>query len=317
MKALPKVAVYVYAGTVALLVGNLALEAYDEPLGINLGFTSFLDGGPPAGPGFYVTPYFSYYHADRFKDFPGPSPQLDAFVGLLQGIYQSDQKVLLGGKWGIDVILPVVGLGLSDPPLRAHSSGIGDLLIGPYLQWDPIMGQNGPIFMHRIELQCIMPTGAYDRNDNLNPGANFFSFNPYWAGTLFLTPKWTFSTRVHYLWNDANDDPGVNVPPTSPYFNARDVQAGQAIHLNFASSYEVVKQKLRIGVNGYYLKQVTDSQVNGQSVSGSQEQVLGLGPGLLWSLNKDNHVFVNSYFESAAENRPEGFRFNLRFVHHF
>ncbi len=177
------------------------------------------------------------------------------------------------------------------------------------------MGKHGPIFMHRIEFQCIVPTGEYDPGYNINPGANFFSFDPYWSGTLFITPKLTLSTRVHYLWNDSNDDPIRNaVPP--PYATASEIQAGQAVHLNFAASYEVVKS-LRLGVNGYYLKQFTDTQADGSDISGSQEQVLGLGPGLLWSLNQNNHFFLNTYFEMAAENRTEGFRLNLRYVHHF
>ncbi len=283
--------------------------AYDEPA-VNLGFTSFLDGGPPAGPGWYFAQYVQYYTADKFPDLPFPGdPSLDAWISLSQLIYQSDKAILAGGKWGLDLILPYASFDLSKDgtPLSAND-GFGDLLVGPYLQWDPIMGKNGPVFMHRIELQTILPTGDYDEMKALNPGANAVSFDPYWAATWFIAPRWTASWRLHYLWNGKNDDP--NVP------GADDSQAGQAFHANFAADYEVIAQKLRVGVNGYYLKQTTDSEVNGDKVDG-KEQVLGLGPGAIWSFGPDNHIFANAYFESGAENRPEGQRFTLRYVHHF
>jgi hypothetical protein len=70
-------------------------------------------------------------------------------------------------------------------------------------------------------------------------------------------------------------------------------------------------------VNGYYLKQITDSKVDGDSVHDSKEQVLGIGPGLVYHVSANDHVFFNVYWETAAENRPEGSRLNLRYVHHF
>lgn len=74
---------------------------------------------------------------------------------------------------------------------------------------------------------------------------------------------------------------------------------------------------LRLGINGYYLKQFTNLEVDGENAKDSREQVFGIGPGLLWSISKDAFLFLNTYFESMAENRPEGERFNLRFVYHF
>lgn len=307
------------------LVGGLLCtvpaQAYDLPA-VNLGFTSFLDGGPPAGPGFYFQQYIQYFHSDQFTDKRGndllPSvadEDLDVWIFLFQGIYQSDQPLLLGGKWGLDLILPLVSIDVDyDTNLgfpEDNGTGFGDLLIGPFLQWDPIMGEKGPIFMQRIEFQLIFPTGKYDDDKELNPGSNFFSFNPYWAATLFFTPKWTATWRFHYLWNAENDDPNRN------FVGADDTQAGQAIHLNFASAYEVLEKRLHAGVNGYYLKQITDTKVDGDDVSGRKEQVFGIGPGMVYHFSQNDHIFFNAYFETAAENRAEGYRLNLRWTHHF
>ena len=295
-------------------------RAYDLPA-VNLGFTSFLDGGPPAGPGFYFTEYLQFYHASKLAGPngnellpPSAGENLNVFISLSQFIYQSNQDILLGGKWGLDFIVPIVAPNLSystpGPFPQSNGAGFGDLLVGPYLQWDPIMGPNGPIFMHRIELQMLFPTGKYSSNDAVNPGSNFFSFDPYWAATLFITPKWEFSTRLHYLWNAKNNDPNL-VP------GADSTRAGQAVHLNFASSYEIIDKMLSAGINGYYLKQTTDMQIDGQGAAGTKEQVLGIGPGLVFHLSQNTHFFLNIFFETAVEDRSQGQRYNLRWVQHF
>ena len=311
----------VMCGMLAVCWAPGAAQALDLPAGLNLGATSFLDGGPPAGPGFYFTEYLQWWDFSRinYPDgkrlvLPNGTAKLDAWVSLNQLIYQSNQPILLGGKWGLDVILPVVVL--DEHPkqhfLTDNGAGIGDLYVGPYIQWDPIMGEKGPIFMHRVELQILVPTGRYSDKQNLNPGSNFLSLDPYWAGTVFLGPKVSASWRLHYLWNDANDDPNRYF-----YHNINKVQAGQAVHLNFAADYEILPHQLRAGLNGYWLKQVTASTADGDAIPHSREQVVAVGPGVLYSFSQNDHLFLNVYFEMAAENRPEGQRYNLRWVHHF
>lgn len=316
------------------LLGVIPAGAYDLPP-VNLGFTSFLDGGPPSGPGWYFEEYPQFYESDKLADDHGdsihaPTPSgprkhnVDAFVSLSQLIYQSDTPVLYGGKWGLNAILPYVDLDVSPGDslaLRANGSGLGDILIGPYLQWDPVMGANGPRFMHRVEFALIFPTGKYDEDHELNPGSNHFSFNPYWAATFFINPRWTASGRLHYLWNGTNDDPSrrsrVAIQMWDPTLAVSEIQPGQALHLNFATAYEVIPGQLRLGINGYYLNQFTDTEVDGHDLSGRKERIFGIGPGAVWHVTPETHLFANLYFESGAKNRPEGNRLNLRFVHHF
>ncbi len=300
----------IMAVVAAVIFSFTSALAFNEPA-VNLGLTSFVDGGPPAGPGVYFQQYFMYYTTDQFNDSNGddaspPGLDLDVWLSMTQLLYQSDKELVLGGKWGLNFMVPVVSLDVQSdlPPgaLEDNGTGLGDIVVGPFLQWDPVMGEKGPIFMHRFEFSVVFPTGKFDEDKALNPGSKVYSINPYWAATLFMTPKWTATTRLHYLWNSKNPD--------------TDVQPGTAFHANFATSYDVIERTFRLGINGYYLKQLTDTEVDGNAID-DKEQVLGIGPGALISFGPNHHLFLNAYWETSAENRPEGQRFYARYVHHF
>ncbi len=110
--------------------------AYDLPV-VNLGFTSFLDGAPPAGAGWYFQEYFQNYSANRFRDQNGkalglPTQELDYQVAVTQVSYFSDLRVG-NATLGINVLLPFVTRmevddGLNNAALKGQS-GVGDLLV--------------------------------------------------------------------------------------------------------------------------------------------------------------------------------------------
>jgi hypothetical protein len=95
------------------------------------------------------------------------------------------------------------------------------------------------------------------------------------------------------------------------------LQPGQAIHLNFATSVETLNGRLHLGANGYYLQQTTDSRLNGSPIPDSKESVIGIGPGALYVFSNKDVLFFNAYFEVEARNRTEGVRLNFRWVHKF
>ncbi len=313
-----------------LIIAPVSAFGYSLPP-INLGFTNFLDAAPP--PGFHYNLYLQYYSAERFtddsgKDFRVPfadneklAGRLTTFVNLHQFVYIGKEQNFLGGSLGLDVLIPVVRLDIDSEFLKEERAGIGDLLVGPFIQWSGKKLLGLPFFA-RIELENIFPTGDYDADKALNAGSNFYSFNPYLATTLFLTPALSTSLRFHYLWNAPNHNPGGLFHQLGPSH----MQAGQAVHFNWSAAYQVAP-KVRLGVAGYYLRQITEDKFNGRTISEldppfntlawGNEQVFAAGPGFVVHLDRHVSLFYTLMFETLAENRPQGVRTNLWVNYHF
>jgi anthranilate 1,2-dioxygenase (deaminating, decarboxylating) large subunit len=76
-------------------------------------------------------------------------------------------------------------------------------------------------------------------------------------------------------------------------------QAGQAVYANFATAYALIPE-LRIGLDGYWFDQITDTKVNATNAPGRRERVWALGPGALLSVSSKDFLFANVYFEQDA-----------------
>jgi hypothetical protein len=294
--------------TAAVIAGTAAIPCRAADLAlppVNLGDTSFQDG--IAFPGWLVETSVIGYHANSFRDANGEDlsgqNRATAVSSLTHIAWISNYK-LLGGFYGAEVVIPFAGLDVdTDFGPNGRERGLGDVVVGPlFIQWSDSTLWGMPYF-HRVNFDFILPTGEYRRNSSLNVGSNVYSFNPYYAFTLVPSDRWEVSARLHYLWNSENPHPFSAL-------GANDSQPGQAVHLNVAASYEVVRN-LRLGLSGYALRQVTDDQVDGVHQSRSKELVIGFGPGLKYTRGALS-VYLNTYYETAAENRFEGVKGLLR-----
>jgi hypothetical protein len=312
-------------GLVTAALAPSAVSAVEPP--VNTGGTSFMDGfGDPRGSGLSYMQYARFSTAGSIKD--GSGNDVGAFVNPRLNVFASLNQFLYTFKtddWsvhpGVYAIIPLVALnssfGAGGASLQDNGFGMGDVLMGSYLQFNTIAtADHRPVFAHRADIAVQAPTGKYDPMKQINPGTNTWAINPSWAATLMPLPRFEVSTRFNYLYNFQNGNPGGGLMST---------QAGQAIFDNFAVAYEILPfdpsrtaaHSLRAGLNGYFFKQITESAVNGAKQSGSQEQVLGVGPGAMWIPTNSDAFYLNVYFETAVENRFAANVFQARWARMF
>jgi len=312
--------------------GLASAAAFASEPPVNTGGTSFMDGfGDPTGYGVTYMNYLSWATSNSIKDSSGNSvpvfkdPRLNAIVDLNQFIYTFNVPDTFIAQPGVNAIVPLVDLsssfGAGGPSLPANGFGLGDITLGAFLQFKPVVVEHHPLFAQRVEFEVVAPTGKYSSTKDINPGSHAWAIIPYWAATLLPIPRLEFSNRINYLYNFENGDP-MNTTPGS---TATSTQEGQAIWDNFAVAFEVLPHddartwmhSLRVGVNGYYFKQITENKTNGAAGSGTKEQTLGIGPGLMWIVSHQDAIWVNTYFETAVKNRFASDVFQIRWAHSF
>jgi hypothetical protein len=323
-------ALTLYATCTATSAWAQATPSVSQPQG-NLGMTSFYDGFSGSDPGWYYLGTFRYTTANAIKGSDGSNspafknPKINALMLVNQVAYTS--SVHIGeGTLGFNAILPVVSLsssfGQGGATLQGNGTALGDLTIGPQLQFKPVMSEGGrPLFVQRFEFDAMVPIGQYRHNSDLNQGSGYYSLNPYWAATIFPTAKWEISWRLYYLYNFKNNNPASSSPTTYLGNTVTNTQAGQSTWVNFTSSYEV-SPRIHAGINGYFFKQLENNRANGASMADSREQVLGIGPGMMIDIMRDNGkkdaLWLNSYTEVKVRNRSRNsLILQARYVYQF
>lgn len=276
---------------------------------LNLGLTSFLDGGPlRPEPGWYWSEIFDFYQADSLYDGQGNcipnAPSLDSTSVVTNAIYQGKREI-----WGAH---PGVTAGfslypqstVSDNPYGLSSSGggVGDIALGMFLQFKPAIHHGRGIFVHRLEFDAVFPAGKFCPPNLINPGSGVYQINPYWAATLFIKPRLATSWRVNYNWSSKNPKNGI--------------QFGDVIYLNWTIEWSPV-ERFWMGINTYALKELKNTRLNGIEVPNSRQQVFAAGPGFLYVPKKGVNFFFNLYVESHVRARTAGTLWLARLLYQF
>jgi hypothetical protein len=291
--------------------------AYDLPA-VGLGYSNFLDGGDlRPDPGWYWYQWAQRYTTDKFLDNCGnelgnvPSPRFKNWSTVFLLLYEAEPIAKLKAMPGVDFFLPVVLSSKIQMPnnlgLRSVGKGIGDAGLGFFLQWLPVKCRGREFFITRIELDFFFPTGKYCCNQDviqnvITPGNNLFYISAYWAGTIYMTRLFSFSWRANHVWCATN------------HITKR--QPGHCVFFNYNLAYQIAP-KFFVGISGYYLKQLTDSKFMGEKVPGRKEQVLGIGPGALWSPTDSLTLIANFFVEKRARNLTQGKNLVLRLIQYF
>ena len=237
-------------------------------------------------------------------------------ISLSQFIYQSDQPVLLGGKWGIDVIVPARPHRLGTRPHPGAERQRAGSRRHSRRALHPVGSDHGREWSH-LHASHRAADHLPDRKVQGRPRAE--SRLELLLDQSLLGGHATSSRRagrpalrIHYLWNSKNNQAEHDSVPRCGRRPGRPGHPPQ-LRLVLRGAAEAAPRRSE------RLLPEADHRRRGRREQGERhaEQVLGIGPGAVWHFSPDDHLWLNVYFETLAENRPEGIRANLRWTHHF
>ncbi|MBW1917924.1 MAG: transporter [Deltaproteobacteria bacterium] len=278
-----------------LFIGVIPLSAQATERGLAAypdGVENFFTGAFPP-PGVYYQNFLMYYYADHFKGGP-PEVRIESFAQVFRLIYSSKVEIL-GGNWGMHVVLPLIYTGMRSKPINFsdYQFGLGNTCINPC-----ILGWHFGDYHVTAGFEIIFP-GSYNSSDAASPSQNYFTFQPVLALGWF--PKSGFGITAKFMY----DFPTNNEDPIK-FTGARDhYHSGQAFHFDYCVDYAVLPN-LRIGAAGYYYVQTTADTVDGREI-GYHGREFAIGPAIKYDYKRFTFCLINQ-FEIAALNRPEGVR---------
>lgn len=291
------------ASIVALLISMISATSNatengqtSAPIGVNTVINGIL---PSPGNTQYFN-YIQYYTANDFVGDDGntliPNFKTDVLIEVPRVVHTWDEGV---GPFSLSssIIVPIIHLNIKTPLGHDNKTALGDIILEPFMFSYVNDSQS---FFTYFSPSFAIPTGSYSVNDIANTGLNTFAFIPYWSTTWFPNKSWEISTTMLMEANTKNKDTNY--------------QSGSLLDFDYVIGYSL-NEKIQIGLQGGFVKQISDDKVDGISVNGNgfRGQTILLGPQIRYSWANSSGILFKYQHEMEVKNRPEGNKFWIQF----
>ena len=259
--------------TALLLHGGLAgateLGGSSYPVGVELGYGDMLP------PGLYNLAYYSHAQASSLKGNSGQDLGWARYRLTADTVSYRMQYVwngtVLGAGAESALVLPFPSIDLEKqvasalPDTSGSRFGMTDPLLVPLrLAW------KREDFNQSAALEIVAPLGAYDVNAKVNTGRNYWQFAPAYALTYRPSAETVFGFKLRHGINTQNHATGY--------------RSGDELTVEYSAGYRS-SSAMTFGLQGYFFRQMTDDELNGQSTSATHGRLLGSGIGNRGSAN--------------------------------
>jgi hypothetical protein len=261
---------------------------------------------PAAGETAYFN-YTLYYHADSFKDANGndlisgfeanvlaEAPRIVHTWEAKLGPFNMSTGAILVGNFVKVEADPMPGVHLED-----STTGLNFLYLTPlYLTY------NTPTLHLLYGPSAIIPVGNFSKHDLANPTNNYYSFHQEFAFTYFPKKTLEISAEAGLTFNAENPDTNY--------------QSGATFDIDWGVNWAPIASmpNLFFGIQGFYVTQFTDDQINDVTVQpgGFRLEKIALGPQLIYYFSPKAGICAKYQREFETENGPEGDRYWVQFV---
>lgn len=294
-----------YAPLQVLLIAALSILLVPQALATETGTTHYAVGVNTLGDGYMPKPgtlelrnytvfHWSHRQAGNSGEETVPGFRNTGSVNAMRFLYTFDQPI---GPfhYTLGAAAPIVEYNnVKTDSSSDHATNLQDFDLQSYLSYHT---RNKKLFLY-FGLDVYAPTGKYNKNDLVNIGKNYWSFDPSINITYHVTDKLTLDLASYAEFNTKN--------------HATHYQSGHLIDTDYGVSYQPFVhhsksdfiQHLGFGINGYFLQQFTNDEIKGKTVepNGNRARAFAIGPQVIY--HTDFGAFALKWqHDLAVENR--------------